>query len=152
MDKLIGKVVYNKFLTKKIEVKIKGVIIEKLLDGCKILTKYLEEELPHTTNPCLKDDIGKMTRVVKELRMLGDTHREMGSIEMAISEFLIFKYGLERVAGLIGALDLSDTLSIKYMDFITYLDEIYGTLNENDINLYYSFLAAYDNPEARVLN
>ena len=57
MDNLIGEVVYNKFLTEKVEVKIKGVIIERLLNGCEIFIKYLEEELPHSINPCLKDDI-----------------------------------------------------------------------------------------------
>lgn len=147
MDNLIGEVVYNKFLTEKVEVKIKGAIIERLLNGCEIFIKYLEEELTHSINPCLKDDIERMAKVVEGLRQLRcDTEAE-GSIEMTTSEFLIFRYGLECVAGLVGALNLSNALSIEYMDFISYLDELYGTLNENDINLYYSFLAASDDPQ-----
>ena len=152
MDNLIGEVVYNKFLMEKIEVKIKGAIIERLLGGCEIFIKYLKEELPYTMNPCLKNDIDMMTRVLKELRELRDDAESEGSIVITISEFLIFKYGLERVAKLVGALDLADTLSIKYMDFIIYLEELYGTLNKNNINAYYSFLAAYDKPVVRVLN
>lgn len=152
MDNLIGEVVYNKFLTEKVEIKIKDVIIERLLSGCEIFIKYMREELKHTINPYLKDDIEKMNRVVEELRQLGDDAESEGSIVITISEFLILKYGLERVAKLVGALDLSDTLSIKYMDCIIYLEELYGTLNKNDINLYYSFLATFDDTQEGGLN
>lgn len=152
MNNFAGEIVYNKFINEKIEIKVNVAITERILMGCDIFIKYLEEEMPNTTNPALRDDIERITRVVEGLRQLGDTCKEEGSIEMTISEFLIFKHGLERVAGLIGALDLSDTLSIKYMDFIIYMDEIYGTLNEDVINLYYSFLATYDAPQERILN
>ena len=152
MDYLIGDVVYNKFLVERIKVQIKGAITKRLLEGCEIFIKYLEEELPHSINPALRNDIERMNRIVEGLGQLGDTCKEEESIEMTVSEFLIFKFGLELVAGLVGVLDLSDTLSIKYMDFIIYLEELYGTLNENDINLYYSFLATFDDPQVRVLN
>lgn len=152
MNNFIGEMTYNKFLNKKIEVSIKGTIIEKLLGGCEIFIKYLKEELPYTMNPCLKNDIDRMTRVLEGLRQLREDAESEGCIVITISEFLILKFGLERVAGLVVSFDLSDTSSIQYMDFIIYLDELYGTLNENDINAYYSFLATYDEPQVKMGN
>lgn len=45
MDILQGDVIYNKFLTNKIEIKIKDSIIEKILTRCEIFIKYFKEEL-----------------------------------------------------------------------------------------------------------
>ena len=152
MDILKGEVVYNKFFAEKIEIKIKGRTVERISMACEIFIKYLQEELPNTINPDLKDNVKTMARIVKELSNLKPIDNEEGSLLLTIAEFLIFKYAIESVAKLVGSLIFFDLLSIEYTDFMICLDEIYKTINENDVKVYYEFLAGYDTLKERVLN
>lgn len=152
MDILQGDVIYNKFLTNKIEIKIKYVIIKRLLDGCEIFLKYQNQELQHTTNPCIKDDIKMMTKVIEELRKSKYTDNKEFSVLMTISEFLIFKYAIESVTELVGFSTLTNSLSVQYMEFKIYLEEKNRTLNENEVKVYYEFLGTYDILKERLLN
>jgi hypothetical protein len=152
IDILQGDVIYNKFLTDKVEVKIKDSIIEKISNGCVIFLEYLKEELKHTLSPCLKDDLKMMAKIIEELRRLKSIDNEEGSLFLTISEFLIFKFAIENVTGLVGSITLANVLSIQYMEFKIYLEEKYRTLNENEVKVYYEFLATYDTLKERVLN
>lgn len=152
MDILQGDVIYNKFITDKIEVKINDCIIVKILNGCEIFLKYLKEELQHTLSPCPKDDLKMVIKIIEELRNIKAIDNEECSLLLTISEFLIFKFAIENVTGLTGSLTLADQLSVQYVEFIIYLEEKYRTLNENEVKAYYNFLMTYDDLKERVLN
>jgi hypothetical protein len=151
MGTLQGDVIYNKYLTEKIEVKISRTIIQRALTGCEIFLKYQHKELQQTINPCLKSDIKMMTNIIEQLRNIKGTDNKESSILLTISEFLLFKYAIRSVAGLV-SLKSSDPLGIGYTDFLIYLEKIFRNLNENEVKVYYEFLAAYDKPQKKVMN
>ena len=151
MDTLQGDVIYNKYLTEKIEVKISNNILERLLMGCEIFLKYQNQELQHTINPCLQGDIKKMTNIIEQLRNIRATDNKESSILLTISEFLLFKYGIRSVAALV-SLKSYDSIGIGYTDFLIYLEKTFRNLNENEVKIYYEFLASYDKPQTKVMN
>ena len=151
MDNLQGDVIYNKFLTEKIEMKISSIIIEMVLMKCEIFLKYENQELKHTINPCLKSDIKMMTNIIEQLRNIKAKNNKESSILLTISEFLLFKYGIRSVASLV-SLKLSDPLGIGYTDFLIYLEKTIRNLNENEVKIYYEFLSSYDEPQRMVMN
>lgn len=151
MSILQGDVIYNKFLTEKIEMKINSIIIEMLLMKCEMFLKYQNQELQHTINPCLKSDIKMMTNIIEKLRNIKATVNKESSILLTISQFLLFKYAIRSVASLV-SLKLSDPLGIGYTDFLIYLEKMFRSLNENEVKVYYEFLSSYDKPQTKVMN
>ena len=149
---LKGEVIYNKFLREMIEIKVRGCIIEKISYGCATFLRHLKEELQHTTNPCVKDDIKMMTKIIEELRKSKSTDNKEFSISLTISEFLLFNYAIESVVGVVETFRLSDPLGIEFVDFMIYLNERYSNIMENEVKVYYEFLATYDTLKERVLN
>jgi hypothetical protein len=151
MGTLQGDVIYNKFLTEKIEMKISSIIIEMVLMKCEMFLKYQNQELQHTINPCLKSDIKMMIKIIEDLRNIKGIDNKESSILLTISEFLLFKYGIRSVARLV-SLESSDSLGIGYTDFLIYLEKTFRSLNENEVKVYYEFLAAYDKPQTIMMN
>ncbi|MFL0270160.1 hypothetical protein [Candidatus Clostridium radicumherbarum] len=152
MGNLVGEVVYNKFINETVKVKIYKSIVDRLIVSSEIFYGYLEEELQHTLNPCLKEDMKSIEKITEELQNNKSTNLVEKDIMLTVSEFLIFRYAVENTAPLTGTVILNNKQSIEYMDFVIGLDKINDTLDTDEIKDYYEFLSSYDVSQFTILN
>lgn len=152
MDNLKEEIIFNKFVNEKVRVKINACILDRLLGGCKVFLRHLEEELQYTINPCLKDDIKSISKIIEHLGDIKSKGQIANHIMLTISEFLIFRYAVKNTVALVGVLALNNKQNISYIDFVIELDNIYDTLDIDEIKVYYEFLSTYDTPRNAILN
>ncbi len=138
---------YNKFTSDTIELTVDSRIINTIIFAGGMFNSYLKRELTNGSNFCLRDDIKRIENVLRELVKLknGIDVEENLNINITIAEFLILKYGLDSVAKLVVSIELEDSRTISYYDFLIYLDEKYNSLDPSEVQEYYEFLSKYDN-------
>ena len=137
---------YNKFTSDAIELTVDSRIINTIIFAGGMFNSYLKRELSNGNNSCLRDDIKRIENVLRELVKLKNGIDVEANLNMniTIAEFLILKYGLDSVARLVVSLELEDSRTISYYDFLIYLDEKYNSLETKEIEVYYEFLAEHD--------
>ncbi|WP_102398911.1 hypothetical protein [Haloimpatiens massiliensis] len=139
--------VYNKFIEEKVDIIIRKDIIDTVLLGVEIFTKFLNKELPETNNFNLKDDIKRMEQISDKLIRVNDGKEGEVTLNITVAEFLIFKYGIETVECLLLNFKIAKDDMEQYKVFIEALKEVYDTLDIGEISEYYRFLASFDKVE-----
>lgn len=136
-------IIYNKFNNNTIELSIDSRTINTIILAAGVFKNYLKEELVNGNSLSLRNDIKRVERVLRELVMIKNNNDIEGNlnINITIAEFLIFKYGLNSVIGLVVSLELEDSRTIGYYDFLMHLDEKYNLLDNKEIEMYYEFLS-----------
>ncbi|WP_394884241.1 hypothetical protein [Clostridium butyricum] len=136
-------IIYNKFNNNTIELSIDSRTINTIILAAGVFKNYLKEELVNGNSLSLRNDIKRVERVLRELVMIKNNNDIEGNlnINITIAEFLIFKYVLNSVIGLVVSLELEDSRTIGYYDFLMHLDEKYNLLDNKEIEMYYEFLS-----------
>lgn len=145
MYDLVEKIlIYNKFNEEMLPICIEKNIVDTLIIASEVCINFLKEEQVERSNPFLKDDIIRMNNISKKLNKMKAVEMDKFHFSITVAEFLIFKYCIETIKGMICAFRPRADVLENYDNFIDALKKIYCTLNENHVRLYYEFVSAYD--------
>lgn len=138
--------IYKKFNNDTIELYIDARTINTIILATGMFNTYLKGELTNENSLSLINDINRVENILKELIKLKNNSDVKGNLNMkiTIAELLIFKFGLDSVTKLVVPLELEDGRTIRYYDFLIYLDAKYNLLDYDEIEAYYEVLSEYD--------
>lgn len=138
--------IYKKFNNDTIELSIDSRTINTIILATGMFNTYLKGELANGNSISLINDIKKVENILEGLIKLKNNSDIKGNLNMniTIAEFLIFKYGLDNITRLVVPLELEDARTIRYYDFLIYMDAKYDLLDYDEIEAYYEFLSECD--------